>query len=120
MLIYGSVRDSVGGVLVGAGVFLIVKSLYKIIRKKEGLGEGDVFFMVPVGIFSGFFGTIMVMIFSSFLGAVFFIVRRIFSKDIGISQPIPFIPFIFISCFIVYLLATRYSYIFGEFFLFQF
>lgn len=120
MLIYGSVKDSIGGVLVGAGIFFILKLLYKIITKKEGLGEGDVFFMIPIGIFSGFFGTIMVMIFSSFLGTVFFIVRRIFSKDNGISQPIPFIPFIFISCFIVYFLASRYPYIFGEFFLFQF
>lgn len=119
MLVYGSVRDSIGGVLVGAGIFFILKLLYKIIRKKEGLGEGDVFFMIPVGIFSGFFGTIIIMIFSSFLGSVFFIVRRIFSKDIGISHPIPFIPFIFISCFSVFLIESRYSYIFEEFFLFR-
>lgn len=91
------IMNSALGAAFGAGSFLFIKIAYRLVRKREGLGEGDVIFMIPVGLYLGLFGTILSLVFSSFIGGLTGTVIKFISK----RKELPFIPFIFISVIMV-------------------
>lgn len=64
-------RAALLGAVVGAGFLLLVYSVYLVVRKKEGLGMGDVTMMLMVGAFLGPARTLLVLILASFAGALF-------------------------------------------------
>lgn len=102
-ILHSDFLSSFGGLVFGAGTLLLIKVIYRVLRKKEGLGEGDILFMIPVGLFLGFWGTIFVFIISSFLGGLLSFVLSLLGlkkKD----EPIPFIPFIFIGVITTFLI----------------
>lgn len=112
-----SLLDSFLGVALGAGTFFIVRVIYNLLRKKEGLGEGDVLFMIPVGVYFGFWGTLLCIIISSFFGGLFGLILSVIKRK---KEPIPFIPFIFIGVLLNLLLKLKYPDIFERFFQFHF
>ena len=59
------------GAVVGAGFLLLVYGAYLLIRKKEGLGMGDVTMMLMVGAYLGYQRALFVLILASFTGAIF-------------------------------------------------
>jgi len=63
-------RDSGLGILVGAGVLTIVYFFFKWVRKKEGLGDGDIVMLAMVGAFLGWQNVLLVLFFSSLLGSL--------------------------------------------------
>jgi leader peptidase (prepilin peptidase)/N-methyltransferase len=109
--------DSFLGVILGAGTFFIVRLIYGLLRKKEGLGEGDVLFMIPVGVYFGFWGTLFCIIISSFFGGLFGLILSIIKRK---RDPIPFIPFMFLGVLLNLLLKLKYPDIFERFFQFHF
>jgi leader peptidase (prepilin peptidase)/N-methyltransferase len=81
-------RDALIGAVAGAGFLLLVYGAYLLIRKKEGLGMGDVTMLLLVGAYLGLMRTLLTLILASFVGAlvgVFFIVRR--GKDFQFALP---------------------------------
>jgi len=67
------------GAVVGAGILLLVYGAYYLLRKKEGLGLGDVTMMLMIGAFLGWQQTLFTLILASLLGALvggFFILFR--------------------------------------------
>lgn len=58
------------GAAVGAGFLLVVYGAYYLIRKKEGLGMGDVTMMLMVGAFLGWKLTFFTLVTASFIGAL--------------------------------------------------
>jgi leader peptidase (prepilin peptidase)/N-methyltransferase len=83
-----TVRGALLGAVVGAGFLLLVYGAYKLIRKKEGLGMGDVTMMLMVGAYLGAPRTLLVLILASFTGALFgiwLIARR--GKDAQFALP---------------------------------
>jgi leader peptidase (prepilin peptidase)/N-methyltransferase len=64
----------IGGALIGAavggGFLLLIYGLYWLIRKKEGLGLGDVTMMLMVGAYLGWEKTILTLVLGSFGGAI--------------------------------------------------
>ncbi len=58
------------GAAVGAGFLLLLYGGYYLVRKKEGLGLGDVTMMAMVGVFLGWEKTILTLILASFAGAL--------------------------------------------------
>ncbi|MBN2266436.1 MAG: prepilin peptidase [Candidatus Aminicenantes bacterium] len=93
-LAYALVRDDLSfraallGAVVGAGFLLLVYGAYRLVRKKEGLGMGDVTMMLMVGAYLGTARTLLVLILASFTGAVFgvyLIARR--GKDVQFALP---------------------------------
>ena len=64
-------RGALLGAVAGAGFLLLVYGAYLLIRKKEGLGMGDVTMMLMVGAFLGPFRTVLVLVLASFAGAAF-------------------------------------------------
>lgn len=98
------IMNSAFGAAFGAGSFLFIKIAYKLVRKREGLGEGDVIFMIPVGLYLGLFGTILSLVFSSFLGGLTGTITTVISK----RKEFPFIPFIFISVVMVIVIKKTF------------
>ncbi len=76
------------GAAVGGGFLLIAYGLYFLVRKKEGLGLGDVTLMLMVGAFLGWRLALLTIMLGSLVGAlvgVFFIVRR--KKSLQFALP---------------------------------
>ncbi|HDJ22536.1 MAG: prepilin peptidase [Candidatus Aminicenantes bacterium 4484_214] len=89
------------GAATGAGVLLIVYGLYYLLRKKEGLGLGDVTMMLFVGSFVGWRGALLTLVLASFVGALiglFFIKMK--QKDL--QSALPFGTFLAPAAFIAF------------------
>jgi leader peptidase (prepilin peptidase)/N-methyltransferase len=83
-----SPRNALLGAAVGAGFLLLVFGFYLLVRKKQGLGMGDVTMLLFIGSYLGLARTILTLILASFAGAlvgVFIIVRR--RKDLQFALP---------------------------------
>jgi leader peptidase (prepilin peptidase) / N-methyltransferase len=99
-------RSALLGAVVGAGFLLLVYGAYRLIRKKEGLGMGDVTMMLMVGAYLGWQRTLLVLILASFVGAlvgIFLIARR--GKDFQFA--LPFGTFIAPAAFVAMLWGER-------------
>ena len=93
-LIYAPFRQDLNltqaliGAVVGAGFLLFVYGAYYLLRKKEGLGMGDVTMMLLIGAYLGWQMTFFTLILASFAGAlvgVLFILTQ--KKDLQYSLP---------------------------------
>ncbi len=62
--------ESLLGVVVGGLVPLFALILYKLVRKREGLGHGDVVMLAMVGAYLGWQQVLLVLFFSSLLGSL--------------------------------------------------
>jgi leader peptidase (prepilin peptidase) / N-methyltransferase len=111
-LVYAFFRDDLTfrgallGAVTGAGFLLLVYGAYRLIRKKEGLGMGDVTMLLMVGAYLGFSRTMLTLILGSFFGAVvgvFMIARR--GKDFQFA--LPFGTFLAAAAFISLLWGER-------------
>jgi leader peptidase (prepilin peptidase)/N-methyltransferase len=93
-LVYALFRDDMTfgaaliGAAVGGGFLLAVYGLYWLIRKKEGLGLGDVTMMLMVGSFLGWPRTVLTLILASFVGAIVGLIYIKFQgKDMKFALP---------------------------------
>ena len=91
------------GMILGAGIFLILTYLGNLVFRKETMGFGDVKLMAGLGLFFGWRSIIAITILSFFIAAIFSVVLIIKNKikKQEISEFIPFGPFIVIASFIV-------------------
>ena len=92
--------DSIIGMLVGGGIFLIINVIGGIIAGKEAMGFGDVKLMGALGLFFGWFPIIIVSVIAFLLAAIISIGILIFKRKKS-SEYIPFGPFIVAACFIL-------------------
>lgn len=79
-----------------------VTIIYKCIRKREGMGFGDIKYLAFIGAFVGLRGVFFSLLIACLLGSVFGIFYGLVSGK-GLSVSIPFGPFLAISAFFVYL-----------------
>lgn len=76
------------GAAVGGGFLLLIYGLYWLIRKKEGLGLGDVTMMLMIGAFLGWQKTLLTLILASFVGAIVGVVlMKAKGKDLKFALP---------------------------------
>jgi len=83
-----TLRQALIGAVVGSGFLLFVYGGYYLLRKKEGMGMGDVTMMLAIGAFLGWVQAFFTLILASFVGALvgaFFILFR--KKDLQYSLP---------------------------------
>lgn len=83
-----SLRQALIGAVSGAGFLLVIYGLYWLLRKKEGLGMGDVTMMLLVGAYLGWLKAFFTLLLASFAGAlvgVFLLCFR--KKDLQFSLP---------------------------------
>lgn len=98
-----TLKHSILGVLLGGGILLSVASVFRWIRKKEGMGMGDVKLLAMIGAFLGWKAVVLTLLVSSFVGAlVGYAVLRLSGK--GVGQPIPYGPFLVLGA-LTYLLG---------------
>jgi len=74
-----SLLDAVAAAMFGAGFFLIAWALYYLVRKRDGLGFGDIALMAMVGTFLGLKLTVLVVFLAPVMGSLYaltLIVRR--------------------------------------------
>ncbi len=93
-LIYAPFREDLNltqalvGAAVGAGFLLFIYGAYYLLRKKEGLGMGDVTMMLLIGAYLGWQLTFFTLILASFVGAITGVVFIVFQKkDLQYSLP---------------------------------
>ena len=99
-------RGALIGAVAGAGFLILVYGAYFLVRKKEGLGMGDVTMLLMVGAYLGLMRTLLTLILASFVGAlvgVYFILRR--GKDFQFA--LPFGTFIAPAAFVAMLWGER-------------
>jgi len=83
-----NLRQALVGAVAGAGFLLFVYGAYYLLRKKEGLGLGDVTMMLLIGAYLGWRQAFFTLILASFVGAlvgIFFIFYQ--KKDFQYSLP---------------------------------
>lgn len=100
LLLSSSFSESVLGAAAGGGLLLIVGASYKLLRKVEGMGLGDVKMLAMIGAVMGWQGIIPVLFVASFTGAivgVFFGLRQ----GSGLRVALPFGPFLGVAAFVV-------------------
>jgi leader peptidase (prepilin peptidase) / N-methyltransferase len=62
--------NSLLGMIIGAGVLVMLREAYFVLRKKEGMGLGDVKMMLMVGAFLGWQLALGTLVLASFLGTI--------------------------------------------------
>ncbi len=101
-----SLTQALLGAAVGAGFLLLVYGAYYLLRKKEGLGLGDVTMMVMVGAFLGWKQTLLTLILASIWGALVGIFIIIFKKK-NLQQALPFGTFLAPAAFVALLYGQQ-------------
>lgn len=91
------------GMILGAGIFLVLTYAGNFIFRKETMGFGDVKLMAGLGLFFGWRCIIAITVLSFFIAAIFsvFLIIKNKIKKQEISEFIPFGPFIVLASFIV-------------------
>ncbi len=92
--------DRVLGLVVGAGIFLLITLIGGVIAGKEAMGFGDVKLMGALGLTFGLTSTIMIAVISFLLGAIISLILLITRKKKS-NEYIPFGPFIVLAAFLV-------------------
>lgn len=92
-LLSSPVLFALAGLVVGGAFPLAVSGLYAAVRKKQGLGMGDVKLTATIGVFLGPY-TLMALFFGSAIGAVYGLAT---ARGEGIRRKIPFGPFLAIG-----------------------
>lgn len=87
------VFDSLSGIILGGGMLFLVGFLYEIIRKREGMGLGDVKLLAMIGAFLGWRSVLFVALVSSFIGAIVGISIVLYRRG-NLKYAIPFGPFL--------------------------
>lgn len=94
-----NLRESLVGAVVGAGVLLFIYGAYYLLRKKEGLGMGDVTMMLMIGAYMGWLQAFFTLILASFAGAVVGILFIIFKRK-SLQYSLPFGTFLAPAAFV--------------------
>jgi leader peptidase (prepilin peptidase)/N-methyltransferase len=101
-----SLTETLIGAVVGAGILLLIFGLYYLLRKKEGLGMGDVTMMLMVGAFLGWKGALLTLILGSFSGALVGIFILALKKK-GLQHALPFGTFLAPAAFVALLYGQK-------------
>ncbi len=81
-------RQALIGAVTGSGFLLFIYTVYYLLRKKEGLGMGDVTMMLAVGAYLGWLKAVLTLVLASFTGALVGIFLLCFrKKDLQYSLP---------------------------------
>lgn len=91
--------QAIVGAIIGYGLLWITGTLYKLIRKKEGMGHGDYKMLAMLGAWFGAEMVVNILLLSIALGLITSIILLLMKK-ISMKNPIPFGPFIAVAAWI--------------------
>lgn len=95
--------ESLMGILIGGGALYAVASLYRLLRKQDGMGGGDIKLLAMIGAFIGALGVVFTIVAASLVGTIVGLAfMRKSEKNIA-GTMIPFGPFLSLGAVIFYL-----------------
>lgn len=97
--------EGVIGLLVGGGFFWLVAFLFEKIKKREGLGGGDIKLMAGFGALFGWEGVLFIMLVGSVVGSVVGAGVVLVKKDR--HYQIPFGPFLVLGAYLYFFFGER-------------
>lgn len=104
--------EAVVGVLVGAGILILVINFWYWLRGEEGMGMGDVNMLALIGAFLGWQGVLTSLVVATFSGAVFGLAFLLTGR-LGMRSRLPFGVFLalggLVSMFLGNALMTYYT-----------
>ena len=100
LLLSKTLLESVVGAVLGAGVFLILGLTYKLVRKIEGMGLGDVKMMAMLGATLGWEPLLMLILIASISGTIIGVPMALRSAE-GMKAAVPFGVFLGLAFLIV-------------------
>jgi len=101
------ILDSLFGVILGGGILLLIAYTYEIIKKRQGMGMGDVKLLALIGAFLGWQGVFFVIFLSSILGSIVGL-SIIIARRGDLKYALPFGPFLSIAA-IIYILTGGFE-----------
>ncbi|MBV6431946.1 MAG: Leader peptidase PppA [Bryobacteraceae bacterium] len=101
-----SVAEAALGSAVCAGLLWLTGRIYQLVRRREGLGFGDVKMLLTVGAFLGLPGALLTVFFGSVLGALIGALYIYLSKE-DMTYELPFGSFLGIAALIVGLFGEQ-------------
>jgi leader peptidase (prepilin peptidase) / N-methyltransferase len=88
-----SYKDSFIGVLVGGGILYAIAKSYELVRKREGMGGGDIKLLGMIGAFCGWKGVIFSLVTGSFAGTIVGVPLMLIKRQ-DARYALPFGPFL--------------------------
>lgn len=85
--------ESLLGLLIGGGLLYAIALVYQLLKKREGMGGGDIKLLAMIGAFLGWQSLLYVVFISSLTGSVVGVWAMIRQKQGGLSR-LPFGPFL--------------------------
>lgn len=85
--------ESLIGIILGGGLLYLIATLYALLRKKEGMGGGDIKLLGMIGAFMGWQGVLFTVMVSSLSGMII-AVPLMWRSGKGLGSEIPFGPFL--------------------------
>ncbi|GJM17113.1 MAG: hypothetical protein DHS20C13_24400 [Thermodesulfobacteriota bacterium] len=101
------ILNSLFGVILGGGILLVIAYSYEIIKKRQGMGMGDVKLLAMIGAFFGWEGVLFVIFLGSILGSVIGISIIIANKG-DFKYALPFGPFLSIAA-VIYIFTDGFK-----------
>lgn len=99
--------DSIFGAILGGGLLYIIALIYLILRKREGMGMGDVKLLAMIGAFLGWKSIIYVTLISSVLGTI--VGLGIIARKRGdMKYALPFGPFLSLAAALYLFISHAY------------
>ncbi len=95
------------GILAGGGTLLLLSQLYYLIRKREGMGGGDIKLAAMLGAFLGFKAVVFVFFISSLLALAYAMTSMICGARKNEPVIIPYGPFLSAAALIYYFYGTE-------------
>ncbi len=94
------------GVVLGGGFLWLIAYLYEVIKKKEGMGGGDIKLIAWIGAVLGLKSIPFVILVSSLVGTFYGLLQILLSKNKTLQNMIPFGPFLALAA-LLYLYFGR-------------
>jgi leader peptidase (prepilin peptidase)/N-methyltransferase len=101
--------DALYGIFLGGGILFVIAYGYELLRKREGMGGGDIKLLGMIGAFCGIKGVIFSLMSGSLLGTMIGI-PMMFIKGEDAKYAIPFGPFLSAGALIFIFLGDRIIY----------
>lgn len=98
-----ALADHLIGGLAGAGSFALIAWLYRRIRRRDGLGWGDVKLFGALGCWTGWQGVPTILLFAALTGLIWVVALRLTGRKLTAGTHLPFGPFLCWAGWLVWL-----------------
>lgn len=102
------ISQAILGALIGGFGLYAVSKLYELLRRKEGMGFGDVKYLAFLGAALGVYGVLFTIFLASILGSLFGIGMLLIKRQ-NLSTAIPFGPFLATAAVVYCLLSKNFT-----------